>query len=115
MQYRVYKSLDKTNSLFGIKGSYQKYAIAGIPVGGLVGVLVGSFLGSLVGTIVALAVIVGVYVAILSIQSRFSERERVRWFCSHRLPDYIVVPPHILRKYCSFIVKEKGQKPFRSK
>ena len=106
MEYRVYKSLDKTNSLFGIKGSYQGYAIGGIVVAALLGVVVGVVTNGLVGTIAALAAIVAMYAAILSIQSRFSERERTRWFCSHRLPDYIVVPPRPIRKYCRFRTKK---------
>lgn len=100
MQYGVYKALDRTNSLFGIKGSYQRYAIAGLLVCVVLGLVAGSLTNGVIGMIVAVGGIAGMYFALLSIQSRFSERERVRWFCSHRLPAYIVVPPRLLRRYC---------------
>ncbi len=100
MRYGVYKALDRTNSLFGIKGTYQKYAIGGALASALAGVVVGSLVNGLVGMVVGVALLAGMYFALLSIQSRFSERERTRWFCSHRLPDYVVVPPVPLRRYC---------------
>ena len=100
MLYKVYRSLDKTNSLFGIKGTYQRYAIFGIAGGVILALVVGSMTNGLFGTLTAIGVGAGVYVAILSIQSKFSERERTKWFCSHKLPDCIYVPPRPLRRYC---------------
>ena len=112
MLYKVYRSLDKTNSLFGIKGSYQKYALIGIVAAILLGFVLGMMTNGLIGTLVALGGGAAVYVAILSVQSRFSERERTKWFCSHRLPDCITVPPRPLRRYLRFrsVKKNADQK-----
>lgn len=107
MRYAVYKSLDKTNSLFGIKGTYQKYAIYGLAGSVLVGLIVGSTINSLIGTILGIALVGVTYAVILSVQSKFSERERVRYFCSKRLPDYITVPPRRMRRLCQIRTKEK--------
>lgn len=109
MLYKVYKSLDKTNSLFGIKGSYQRYALFGVAGGVILGLVVGMAAGGLLGTLTAIGAGVGVYVAILSIQSKFSERERTKWFCSHKLPDCITVPPRPLRRYCKIRSSSKNK------
>lgn len=107
MRYAVYKSLDKTNSLFGIKGTYQRYAIYGLGASVVLGFVIGSTINSLIGTILGIAGVGVTYAVVLSIQSKFSERERTRWFCSRRLPDYITVPPRRLRRFCQIKAKEQ--------
>lgn len=107
MLYKVYRSLDKTNSLFGIKGTYQRYAIFGIAGAVILGLVVGMMTNGMFGTLAAIGGAVGVYVAVLSVQSKFSERERAKWFCAHKLPDCITVPPRPLRRYCRIKSRKK--------
>ena len=113
MRYVVWKSLDKPSSLFGIKGSYVYLALAAIGVDVGVSVLVGMLTNSLVGTIVFIVLGAAVYFGTLAIQSSFSERERTKWFCAHRLPDFIDVSPRPMREYC--VVEFDGEHGERKK
>jgi len=107
MQYAIYKSLDKKNSLFGIRGSYQKYALYGLGVSIFVGLLVGTSVNSLIGTILAILLGVATYAGVLAVQSRYSEKERTKWFCSKKLPGYIFVPPRRFSKYIKYYITER--------
>ena len=110
MRCIIYKSLDKSSSLFGIKGSYLYYAIVGAGADVLLSLVVGSLTNGLVGMIVFILLLVAVYVAVLRVQAKFSERERARWFCSHRLPDYIKVPPKRLSSCVMATFESKDEK-----
>lgn len=111
MKYIVYKSLDKPSSLFGIKGSYLYYTIGGLAVDAVVAFVLGQVTNGLVGMIVFIVLMVVTYVAVLRIQSRFSERERTRWFCSHRLPQYIHVPPVRMSSYARATFRDRDRRP----
>lgn len=110
MRYSVYKSLDKKNSLFGIIGSYQKYALYGLGASVFVGLLIGTSINSLLGTIMGLILGIATYAGTLAIQSRFSEKERTKWFCSKRLPGYILVPPKRMRKFVRLRISERNER-----
>lgn len=107
MKYIVYKALDKPSSLFGLKGSYLYYAIVGVVVAAIIAAIIGKATNGLVGMILFIAFIAVVYVIVLRIQAKFSERERTKWFCSHKLPQYIVLHPKSVRKYVSATFREK--------
>lgn len=107
MRYAVYKALDKKNSLFGIRGSYQRYALYGLGAAIFVGLLVGTMINSLIGTILAIALGAGVYAGVLAVQSKYSEKERTKWFCSKKLPGYVIVPPKRLSRYVKFRITER--------
>ncbi len=109
MRYAVYKSLDKKNSLFGIRGSYQKYALYGLGVSIFAGLLVGTSINTLLGTVLAIVLGVATYAGVLAVQSRYSEKERTKWFCSKRLPGYVVVPPKRLSGYVKFRISERHE------
>lgn len=110
MRYSVYKSLDKKNSLFGIIGSYQKYALYGLGASVFVGLLIGTSVNSLLGTIMGLILGIATYAGTLAVQSRFSEKERTKWFCSKRLPGYILVPPKRMRKFVRLRISERNER-----
>ena len=93
MYHTVYKSLDKSNSLFGLKGSYQLYALVGVLCGILISAILSAVIGGLFATLLAVGLGALAYFLVLRLQARFSERERTRWLCSHKLPDAIVVRP----------------------
>jgi hypothetical protein len=107
MQYGVYKSLDKKNSLFGIRGSYQKYTLYGLGVSVMTGLIVGTSVNSLLGTILAIILGVATYAGVLAVQAKYSEKERTKWFCSKKLPGYIFVPPKRFSKYVRYYITER--------
>lgn len=99
MKRKIYKSLDKSSSLFGVKGSYITWALVGAVVAIIVGALIGSFTSSLVGFLSALVVAVVVYLYIINFQSRFTERERNKWLSSRGLPDVIIMRATPIKNY----------------
>lgn len=107
MRYAIYKSLDKKNSLFGIRGSYQKYALYGLGVSILIGLLVGTSVNSMIGTILAILLGAATYAGVLAVQSKYSEKERTKWFCSKKLPGYILMQPKRLSRYVRFRISER--------
>lgn len=108
MIYDTYNSLDKVSSLFGIKGSYIQYAAIAVGASAAVGFLVAQVTNGLIGVLVFIALAAVSYFTVLGIQAKFSERERTKWFCSHRLPNFIVVPPKRFRKYVKLHFGIKG-------
>ena len=93
MKYTVYKSLDKPSSLFGLKGSYFMYALAGAGAGAVIAVLFGALTNGLLGMLLFIGLLAADYAIVMGIQTKYSERERTKWFCSHKLPDFICLPP----------------------
>lgn len=91
MRKKVYKSLDKSASLFGIKGSYITWALAAVGASVGVGMIIGTITNSLVGFLTGLVLSVIAYLFVISFQSRFSERERNKWMASRELPDVIIM------------------------
>lgn len=108
MIYDVYKSLDKASSLFGLKGSYIQYAALAVGACAVVGFLVAQVLNGLIGVLVFIALAAVSYFTVLGIQAKYSERERTKWFCSHRLPNFIVVPPKRMYKMVKLHFSVKG-------
>ena len=99
MEYRVYKSLDRKASTFGLRGSYLKFGLIGVAVAFVIGGLFWINTSGLVGFIVFVALVLLAYAAIMGFQARFSERERNRWFAGFFLPDSTAVPPRRLSSY----------------
>ena len=115
MRYAVYKSLDKKNSLFGIRGSYQKYALYGLGVSIFIGLIVGTSINSMIGTILAILLGAATYAGVLAVQSKYSEKERTKWFCSKKLPGYILMQPKRLSRYVKFRISERYEVRGKSK
>lgn len=99
MRYVVFKSLDKSSSLFGIQGTYLYWVLGALGVDLALSFIVGSATNSFVGFIMFVAIGAGIYFATLMVQTRLSERERTKWICSHRLPRFVYVPPRMMRRY----------------
>ncbi len=99
MNVRMYKSLDKTSSLFGIRGMYIYVAVVGIIIAVVVGFgFVGLLAGSLLGTLVAFALAALAYFGVMMTQANFSERQLQKKLSSFSLPDFIVLKPRSLCK-----------------
>lgn len=99
MRYVVFKSLDKSSSLFGIQGSYLYWVLAALGVDLAISFVIGSLTNSFVGFILFVGLGAVIYFATLMVQTKLSERERTKWLCSHRLPDFIHVQPRMMRNY----------------
>ena len=99
MRYVVFKSLDKSSSLFGIQGSYLYWVLGALGVDLVLSLIAGGLTHSFVGYVVFLALGAVIYFATLMIQTKYSERERTKWLCSHRLPRYVLVAPRPMRMY----------------
>ncbi len=93
MEIRVYKSLDKKHSTFGIVGSYMKWMLAALGVAIVAGLLTGALLGGIVGMLVFIVLGALGYIGVVYVQGKFSERERDKWLASMSLPDVIRFPP----------------------
>lgn len=99
MRYVVFKSLDKSSSLFGIQGSYLYWVLAALGVDLAISFVIGSLTNSFVGFVLFVGLGAVIYFATLMVQTKLSERERTKWLCSHRLPDFIHVQPRMMRNY----------------
>lgn len=92
MKIPVYKSLDKTSSLFGIRGSYLYVMIGGVLIAVVVGFgIIGSVLGSVFGTVATLIIGAVAYFIVMMLQSKYSERQLTKRIQSSQLPDYVLL------------------------
>lgn len=105
MRRKIYKSLDKPSSLFGIKGSYLSWVIIGAGVSLVISLMVNAMTNGLVAILFFLALMVGVYLWVVSFQSKYSERTREKLFSSRDLPDVILLQPRPLRKQRGITLK----------
>lgn len=117
MKCRVYKSLDKSSTLFGIRDVNIKFVAGGGLLSGVLGFgIIGPAVGStIIGSIVTLSLAALSYLGVMAVQARFSDKELQMWRCARRTPDCIAVPPRRLEKYNSVDFRrkpaQKEQKP----
>ena len=93
MIHRVYKSLDSRASLFGIRGSNLMLVLAGSAVGAFLGLIIGAMTISIIGVAVIIISVVVSYLAVISFQSRYTEKERDKLLAKGSIPDVIVFQP----------------------
>jgi len=107
MYYKVFKALDKPSSLFGLRGSYLYYCVGGIVVAAVVALVIASLGIKIVSWLIFFALSAGAYFLTLQLQAKYSEKERTKWFCSHRLPSCIRVAPRRMSTYVTVKFVEK--------
>lgn len=107
MYYKVFKALDKPSSLFGLRGSYLYYCVGGIAVAAVIALLIGMVV-KIIGWIIFFALAAAAYFLTLQLQAKFSEKERTKWFCSHRLPSCIRIAPKRLSSYITVKFVQKN-------
>lgn len=107
MKHRVYKSLDSTASLFGIRGSNLMFILAGAAAGLLLGLLVGTLTVGFIGFAVIILVLVATYLGVIAFQSRFTEKERDKLIAKGSIPDVIVFQPKRIRDFMGVELKLK--------
>lgn len=93
MKVKVYRSLDKPNSFFTIKGRFMYIMIAGLLVSIVLAVIAGIYGGKVIGFIVLGIGAVASYVLTLSQQGKRSDREFFRMLSSRKIRGYIKVRP----------------------
>ncbi len=94
MKVPVFRSLDRSNKLFGLKGSYVMYAAFGLGGVLVMALLIGTLTGSrILGILVFAVLAVFVYMFVIDFQGKHSEKERDQMISTISLPDNIIVPP----------------------
>ena len=111
MKKRIYKSLDKSSSLFGLRGTYLTWGIMGIGAALCIAFMIGSVTSGLIGTICFVIFGVVAYLFVIYYQSKYSERERDKWLSAKKLPDIIVLSPRPINKMSNYKLKYTQNKP----
>ena len=99
MKYRVWRSLDRPSSFFGIRGKFAYVFLAFAAAGAMLSAAVGNLTNGLVGMIAFGCSCVAGYMAIISIQGRMSDRGLARFLASRRTPRSIHMLPRGIRSY----------------
>lgn len=93
MTRKVYRVLDRPYTLFGLRGRYIFVFLGALGVGALISFLMGSAVGMLIGSVILVVFMILVYLAVMILESMFSEREIERFLWSRALKDFIIVKP----------------------
>ena len=96
-KYRIFRSLDKPSVFFGIKGKYMTWAMLSLGIVACLAILVGTSFSSLLGFVVFLVGLVVVYFAVLSVQSRITDRQMSKIMAAKMRVKYIKTPAHSVR------------------
>ncbi len=110
MRCTVYKSLDNPASMFGLRGSYQKFFWLGAGAAAVLAILFGAVLGKIVGMVFLVAGVLGAYAAVMSVQGRLSDREVKKKLASMNLPDMLVFRPVSVRRMAESAAKRAENK-----
>lgn len=100
MKIPVYKSLDKTSSLFGIQGTYLYFVVGGFVLAAILGfgVVGGMIAGSsIIGTLATAVLGAVAYFIVMTVQGNFTERELKRKLTSLKMPDFMVLRSSLFR------------------
>ena len=93
MKCKVYRSLDNTSSLLGMKGMYLVWFIVALGVSIFLSVVLGALTSSILGTMLFLMLALLSYFLVLWVQSMYSVKDLQRLFCSLRLHRHVMVQP----------------------
>ena len=99
MKYRVWRSLDRPSSFFGIRGKFAYVFLAFAVAGAMLAAVAGRVAGGIVGMVIFACVCVGDYMMVTSLQGRMSDRGLARFLASRRTPACIHVRPRSIRSY----------------
>lgn len=92
MTRKVYRSLDRSASVFGVKGRYLVVMAFGAALSLVVGIAAGTALGMIAGAGVTLLGLLAAYIATLTVQSRIDERNLLKVIVKRSLPELYRVP-----------------------
>ena len=99
MKCKVYKSLDHPSAFFGIRGRFITLLGTLIFVAAVIAGIVGSILGSLFGFTMFFIGVASAYFFVMSLQSKFSDRELTRRLNARKYVRYVHVRPGPVRAY----------------
>lgn len=110
MKRRVYRSLDRPATVFGIRGRFLWVAAVLLALALILGLVTGRAAGMLAGFGVGLLAAGGAYLYTLSLQSRIEEKDLVKLIVRRSYPTlYRVRPKHIRNLWRGFnLTPEKG-------
>ena len=97
MRCKVYRSLDKPNAFFGIRGAFITRFALYMAVAGGAGLMVGIVYGMLIGFIIIFAGGAAAYLYVTSLQAKLSHREFQMKQQSPKYTKYVVSPPYAFR------------------
>ena len=99
MRYRVWRSLDRPSSFFGVKGRFAYVFIGLAAVGGVVAAITGSVSNSLVGMVAFALALTGDYMLVTTLQGKMSDRALSRFLASRKTPRCIHLRPRNILSY----------------
>jgi hypothetical protein len=99
MKYRVWRSLDRPSSFFGIRGKFAYIFLGIAAAGALLAFVVGGATNSLVGMLAFAGACVGDYLLVISIQGKMSDRTLARYLASRRTPLFLKMQPRSISSY----------------
>lgn len=109
MKRRVYRSLDRPATVFGIRGRFLWVMALGGAIAFIVGMVVGGVTSMLLGFGVGLLTATGAYFVTVSIQSRIDEKDFWKVLVKRSYPSVYRVPPkHIRNIWKGFNLRPDG-------
>lgn len=100
MRYKVWRSLDRPSSFFGVKGKFAYVFLGLAGAGAMLSFVIGGMMGSLVGMIAFALCCVGAYMGVISLQGKMTDRGLSRFLASRKTPRFIHTRP---RSFCSLL------------
>ncbi len=96
MKRRVYRSLDRPATVFGIRGRFLWVAVLGGALALIVGLVVGAVSSMIVGFGAGLLAALAAYFLTLSLQSKVDEKDLFKMIVKRSYPSlYRVRPKHV--------------------
>jgi hypothetical protein len=103
MKRRVYRSLDRPATVFGIRGRFLWVMALGGALALIIGMVVGSVTSMIVGFGAGLLAVTGAYFVTVSLQSRIDERDIWKMVVRQGFPAlYRMKPKHIRNLWKGF-------------
>ena len=95
--YRIWRSLDRPASFFGVKGRFKHVFLVMAAAGGLLSAVAWILTNALVGMVCLASICIGDYMAVIAMQGRLSDRALSRLMCSRSVPAFVHVRPLSIR------------------
>lgn len=110
MKRRVYRSLDRPATVFGIRGRFLWVAVLGGALALIVGLVVGAVSSMIVGFGAGLLAALAAYFLTLSLQSKVDEKDLFKMIVKRSYPAlYRVRPKHVRNIWRGFNLPVAGQ------
>ncbi len=111
MKRRVYRSLDRPATVFGIRGRFLWVMALGGALALIIGMVVGSVTSMIVGFGAGLLAVTGAYFVTVSLQSRIDERDIWKMVVRQGFPAlYRMKPKHIRNLWKGFNLEVEKSK-----